>query len=649
MTLRPHPPAPASDVASATPLRPTRWRPDLVGSRAAGLAVLVALLALAGCGLPSHTAPKYAGPARSAAAAPDEVKTPPVPTDANTMSGLLGLYLQSSVGANLDTDGDSNGAGNETQERMRQFMTPDMRKRWAPGQNLWIVSDPEIHDTPTGAGELMLHVKGTLNEKGEFKPPPLGTRDIAFKYAVVTTAKGLLLSSVPNDVVLTESGLKQWYDAQPIYFWERGANPRKLVPDLRYMPRTLSATKRVSEVLRWLKAGPGQLLQSVASPWPENFEIKDNPVVDQATGDVKVNLSGKAAGGNANDLNRLARQIRWSLPGDPAEHKVTLTIESQPNDATSEGYAADDVAYERAGSNSGSTRFCVSNGVARPVAIPDDGGPVVLAPGSSNAQVVSAAINQQMDRAALVRQSGPKAPQQLYVSDKVVGTGPPKYTEVDSAPHLGRPAWMSYPVERLLISDGTRLLVSTDESAQAFEQLALSAPQNLAISAFAVAPEGHRIALIADDGERRLMVAPLQLDNNKLSIGTLQAITTSLGDNQAVGWLSETTLVVGGKPSPAPPSGVLPYSLVSITVDGAEETALPAGARTASQQEVTAVAVSTNSFYPSNQSIMVESNGAARNVYYNDIDTLKLSGPPLAATPSGAAEAATPTAPFFPN
>ncbi|MFG2038405.1 LpqB family beta-propeller domain-containing protein [Dactylosporangium sp. NPDC048998] len=625
---------------------PAPWPAGARRRGAAGRTALAAVLGLAlgltGCGLPSRTDPRYAGPPMSAATAQDEAKAPPVPTEVTTASGLLSQFLQSSVGGNLNTDGDQK----ETRDRLRQFMTDDLGPQWNPEPGLTIVKDPtKIDETSLGNGQFEIKVTlqpiGKLTDSGEFQINTQTPDPIALTYRATTVAGGQLrLSAVPKpeQLYLTVTGLKDWYDWQPIYFWELGTGHGKLVPDLRYMPRTLLKTRRAAQVLNWLSHGPSQWLQSVAAFVPETFQFKDTPVIEKGT--VKVNLNGQATK-NLGDLTWLARQIRWSLSTGSDHPAVRLTIENQTYDISSDGWLDDNVAAGLP--TSAPDKYYVSGGTVRAVS---SGGSGLFAPGGLNTQVVSAAINRQGSKAALVRQIGKE--QRLYVSSDEDGA--PKYeqTEVHDT-RLSRPAWMNYPEQRLLISDGTRLWVSTDASARKFDRLEPSL-QIGPISAFAVAPEGHRIALIADGA---LIVAALEFANNgKLNIRSPQQIYTSLRDNQGVGWLTETTLIVGGGPSPAPLNGVLPYSLVAITVDGAEEDVLPAGAfRPASQQDVNKVVVRTNNPRDSLSfawpTAMVESNGVAREVYRDSIGPLNLGDSTPTASPSG--EPANPTAPFYPD
>lgn len=580
--------------------------------RGVGLLVVVSL-ALAGCGLPSRTDPKYLGAATAATPAADEAKIPLLPSDAPNAAELVRAFLQTSVGGNGPDE-----ALTETQSRMRAFMTPEMKAKWRPGKQLAVVRDTYDEPEPLGHGDWSVTAHflqiGTLNDKGELMPT-LGQMPIDPTFQVKTTNNGTyLLSDVPQDqMLISASRLSDWYTEQPLYFWEAGVDIPKLVPDLRYIPKTLPKAKLVAEVLRLLKVGP-TWLSPVAGGLPPDFDTKDNPIIS-ADG-VMVNLGTKAAGHNEDELRRLASQIRWSLPDHPP---VSLEIDGQAQKADSANYDEDNVTLGQAESDP--DRFCIVGGTVRSVVGTP---PALFAPDGFNSSVVEAALNRFKNQAALVRRQSPNV-QQLYISAAdTTAAGPPKYVEVPgvSAARLSRPVWISRPVPRLLIAYGSKLYAITPsangDGTSTVEPVSTGSQSTAGLTAFAVPPDGRRIALVIDGA---VMVAPLQYDNGKLVIGAYRQLGTTLGDNQAVGWITETTLAVGGKPHAGLPTGKS-YSLVSITIDGTEETPLPAAAPTAtSNYEITEMAVRTISPLGAQGAvfIMFESNGIAHAVYSGEI------------------------------
>ncbi|MEU7869595.1 LpqB family beta-propeller domain-containing protein [Dactylosporangium sp. NPDC049140] len=602
------------------------------------LAVVATASVLAGlgaCGLPSQTDPKLAGPAQSPAAAQGGQKSPPEPVDGLSTEQLVESFLQASVGANLGGEGAEPDANKVALDRMRHYITPSRAASWKPAKadaGVVVVRDPKIQLEGAGAGRdsvrLALDPLGILNANGMVSRWTSGPLPDAV-FTTVLVGGQRRLEDVPSDYVfITESGLRNWYTQQPIYFWSAGPDNPRLVPDLRYMPSTLSRAKQVTETLRWLPNGPSPLVATVVQRLSTSIEVKDNPVLEDA--DVKVNLSGKAAGQSKDDLDRLARQIRWSLP----DHKpVKLTIENQDNGADSEGYLDDNAAVEASQVDQTPRYLVVNEAVRSQVVGPTTPENPLFAPGGRNQQVVSAAINRQGTRAALVCKvtTQGRTEQRLFVfaPDQSVGAGP-KYADTNvSGARLSRPAYITYPVRRLMVADGSRLWVSRTEDGKDFDAVELSAPLSVAITAFAVAPEGRRIAFVSG---RALMVAPLAFDRdaNKFSIGTPVQVTTSLGDNQAVGWLTETSLVVGGKPTPRSVHPISStndgpkYNLVAVTIDSAQEEPLPPVSRQGDAVwDVTELVVRVNRpGFPLDYPVLYEANQVATRLYSNSSDAM---------------------------
>ncbi|GAA0729673.1 hypothetical protein Drose_32935 [Dactylosporangium roseum] len=620
---------------------------------AAATVALVALL-LGGCGLPGRTEPRYLGPAATANATPDRVEQPPTREGAATASDLVTRFLASSVGGN-GAGADPEEARTETQKRMRTFLTQSGSTRWLPGQKLQVVKVARIsEELGKEAGTWTVSVEGqligTLDERGVLNQEPTQDRGqpSVWNFKVVSVGGPLMIEDAPKDtMLLSDWALDEWYLQQPIYFWETGVDSRKkLVPDLRYMSKLLLRAQRVAQVLSWL-ARPSDLVQPVAEGLAADVDIKDIPVVTRDA--VTINLGFKAIG-KEDELRRAANQIRWSLEAHP---RVTLTIENKERGIHSDGFEGDNAAVE-AGAEISPERFCIVDGVARPVDLSSGSTPTIFAQGGDNTWVVSAAINRSKTHAALVRQPDPRGKQTLYVSAAdAATTNPSKYLPVGvSGAKLTRPVWIERPAQLFLVSDGMALWAVTPPTASAPARVEkVSGPQGDAptsgISSLAVAPDGRRIAFISNGA---VNVASLLFDNGKLTgLGTYRKVYTSLGENRAVGWLTETSLAVGGTRNPAALAGDA-YSLVSITVDSTAEKPLPERDRNATAQSVI-TQMSVRIASPSGQQggvlIMFESNGVAHNVYSQDIGPLQLIGPQPSASPTGPQQLPPAKAPFY--
>ncbi|WP_238015232.1 hypothetical protein KZZ52_55065 [Dactylosporangium sp. AC04546] len=595
-----------------------------------------AAMALAGCGLPGRTDPKYVEPAATMNPAPDRVESPPSPVGAATAAELVDRFLEASVGGNR-AKADNDEVFTETLNRMRSFLTPASRGNWFPTAKSKVQVVRATTDTQEEDGNggwwvpVSLERVGTLTPDGRLDQDP--GEPYAWKARVETVNGQLLLANAPSDsLLLSTTGLDNWYQQQPVYFWEKGVEDSKLVPDLRYMSKLLTRSQRVAEVMGWLRGGPGTLVQDVVDGFFPDIEMKDTPVVD-ASG-VTINLTIRAAANDKNpEIPKAARQIRWSLEGHP---QVKLLIENADRGINADGYENDYAAA--ALDESDPDRFVVANESARPVELAS-GVPGLFREGGDNTQVVSAAINRSQTHAALVRRTGDK--QTLYVSAAdAATTGPPKYVAVPevSGARLSRPVWIDRPVPLFLVSNGVKLFAVTPPTGSTgVKAEPVLNPQGEmqigGIASLAVAPDGRRIAFVTGNS---VNVVALQFNGGRLKLGPYQQVATSLGGNQAVGWITETTLAVGGTRNP----NVLAdqaYSLVSITIDGTAEKPLPRGKTYATASySITDMSVRTANptGSPGAALIMFEANGIAHTVYNTEISAIKLNNGGPSVSPS---------------
>ena len=421
-------------------------------------ALAVAALLLAGCGLPDRTDPKYVGPAVDPKPVQDRAQDPPRPDGASGLLDLVSRYLMTSVAGNVTSSDDPN-AITETQTRMKTFMTEQTAAQWRPPPktSLLVVQAALGKAERHGHRQEPYHGQGQSDRPARPGRPPGAAQVDEEQWTEDFEGEEIdgqwRLTKVPAGMLLSVEGFKAWYQPQPIYFWEKDLEPPKLVPDLRYMPRVLPASKRVSEVMQWLTRGPSSWLTEVVVAVSPDIQTKDDPTVGPDKR-VTVNLSSKAIGKSPEELRKLSRQIRWSLDGHPP---VELSYEnSKDTTNASDGYESDNAAVGEIDQE----RFVVdSNGEVRPVDLPAGGPPELFAKGPLNTAVVSATINRAHTNAALVRRAGNGTTKQLWVSAPGAAADP-KYIVVNGIPAsavLSRPAWIDRPAQRFLIADGSRL------------------------------------------------------------------------------------------------------------------------------------------------------------------------------------------------
>jgi hypothetical protein len=613
------------------------------------------LVASAACGVPSG------GPAvdlgNAPTAGPNQVVTaqqPPNPDSVRSPIELVTKYFAAAAWGNTDA-GDRPKFQPDAQNSVRAFLTADAAKRWQPGAGVRVarvVVNEQPKPVDEGALEFTATIVpiGVLLDNGQLDTRQGAGDPFTFPFKVVRLpGGGRRLDSAPNDMWLSVDALDQFYVRQPIYFWDKVPVLPTLVPDLRYMPKVVSEAKRPDVIMKWLRDGPSDWLQGVVDFLPPAIELKDKIVTDQQR--LVVNLTNKAAGLDPAALQRLEVQLRWSFGATDRSDAVDLRVENTPSGVS----AADFLSANRAvrDSTKDPDKFCVVNGKAR--STKPDGGPAVLA-NNANAGVVSAAITADRSRAALV--VGVPGDKKLGRLLFLLSTGrgdTSTSTTVDSTVEgafTGRPVWIFRPETRVLvIVNGKIVSVAQPLGTTVARPTPVTVPAELEpVSALSVAPDGRRVALVSSGPGRppAVYVAPLGFPVNsegQLFIGEPRKVVTSLAVPRAVGWGSETTLVVGGDPLPGSQNSVF-----EVSIDGAREQPRPdTGSLSLPVKALTTRPA--NPLGPSDvPAIMFEANGIAYDVFGQVVDNLKLELTPT-PTPSASSNGSnsTLTAPFFPD
>ncbi|MET7965351.1 LpqB family beta-propeller domain-containing protein [Micromonospora sp. NPDC005305] len=593
--------------------------------------VLVALLVgvllpagLAGCGIPRETEVQVdgSGPAAEAGALNGSPARPPTPGDSNEPGPFIENYLRAAAA----------GEREQAYARAKQFVADEAKillreKQQSSEIELTVVrlrEKPEV--TPPnnqGTSKVTLKVQqvGVLGADGSLSPPVASETEYVFQLRRAEPAGGgLLITDLPNVLLISDDALRGYYPSRTIYFWN--ADQSRLVPELRYLPSSVPAERRITDVVKWLTGGPSDWLAPGVTRLPD-----DTRPINNATGSDghwEVNL--RMPGADDKRLALLATQLAWSLPD--LNGQLDLKIQNQKRrtvDLQQERTAH--VAYP---TGEAPARFSVYDGAIRPLAIGNEPRAAVPLEPADNKNVVSAAITRAGDQVmAALAVTGADRRQRLKVGS---GADPVQMPATSSQTYasLGRPTWLRSLDERHPAG-----LVAADGKLYRFDGSAAMSPVALNITGPVVAVagslDGHRIALVSGGV---LYVAAVSVDGGVVSVGQPRRLATLLTGITAVDWLAENDLVLAGKEADRRPA------IHQITVDGAEETALERDIGA----EVTLLAA-----YPGGAvgglpslSYMYEANRAAyRN---NPFDTIKREQ--VLDVPSGS-RATNPTAPFF--
>lgn len=597
-------------------------------------------LPLVGCGVPS-SGPAIvvkAAPRNGVPSNPDAAVTKKTPLGVTDPQELVRRYLQAMAWGN-DTSQDPN-ATDKAVESAKAFLTPEAQANWVRGQDITVVRVQfNLLPVTTANGirvDVAMQPVGVLDGHGSIEPKATGVPS-TYSFTVVPEerGRGLRIANPPNGMLLSTEGLDNLYNVEPIYFWD--SSNRSLVPDLRYITRSLSPATRVAEVTGWLRDGPSDYLRPGVSPLPAAIEFKDRPVLDATPGSVRINLSAKAANVQS-QLAKFAIQLRWSLRS--LASSVELQIEGQRQDLSRDVAWSNPAAVPEGQRDS--PRFGVVDGQVRQL----DGDQVTVPALSSddNSNVVSAAILRgPLQEVALVREAG-RGQVRLWLGSYNQGAKAAEYVATDlEGDAMSRPVGVLTAVPSdpafLVVADGRLYAVSA-----ATRQYVDRTPPGIgAVTDVSVARDGRRVALVADG---HVYTGVLTFEGSSPSVSQLVEVQTTLSDAVGVAWSREEWLVVAGRSAGQ-------SALVEVTVDSALVEQLQLRGLTG--LTVTRV-VADPSVRPDaplrgeRGPIMIEANGHVYRVFSGSVDEY----PPEAATPSPSAspsgppaKPALPSAPFF--
>ncbi|WP_019901852.1 LpqB family beta-propeller domain-containing protein [Salinispora arenicola] len=575
----------------------------------------VVLATVAGCGIPGDTEVRIEGPgpaAEAGASSGGGVEPPPRKT-AGSREEFVANFLSAAAG---EPDG--------AYDRVRQFVVTEDRARLPQKEGsevaltvVRLVDDPVIVPGPE---EIRVTLKvqqvGQLTADGVLAPPEATPDTYDFGLRPISLEGGdeteWYVTDPPNMLLLSVDALNRYYTPRTIYFWS--SDRLRLVPDQRYLARTVPDDRRVSEVVRWLVGGHSAWLKRAVSTLPDRTNLINNATRTDDRWEVNLDM----AGADSARLELLATQLAWSLPELQGQLELKIRNQSQ--------LVIDDVEQRRQKhpvySIGAPQPFCVYEGAVR--SLGPTGVPVVPA---ENDTVVSAGLSRSGQRvlAALVVETD-DGRRRL-----AVGAGADPLTSFRASPEtyqaVSRPVWLRSADSRrpvgLVVADGR--LLRFDEAAN-LDQVQLSVE---GVTAVAAALDGHRIAVVSDGA---LYVAAVSHDGDALAVGPLRLMPTSLTGLTAVDWYGENSLVVAG-------SKAGKRVLYEVGVDGARETELRA----------TGATVTHLAAYPANPesygSVMYEANGVAYRAFpFERINPDQVRGvePTLTGTRPSA-----PSAPFL--
>ncbi|QLQ40306.2 LpqB family beta-propeller domain-containing protein [Micromonospora robiginosa] len=581
------------------------------------------LLLPAGCGIPAETDVQVDGsvPVAEPGSLNGPPASPPAPSDSDEPVPFIENYLRAAAAGERD----------QAYARARTFLATEARDQ-LPGKpqtseiELTVVRLRAKESTPpnnqgTSTVRLKVQQVGVLRADGTLGPPAATETEYVFELRrAEPPGSGLLITQLPNVLLISDSALREYYRQHNVYFWN--SDQTRLVPDLRYLPG-VPAERLVTEVVKWLAGGPSVWLESGVTGLPDRTRPINNATGGNSQWEVNLDMPGA----NEERLARLGTQLAWSLP--ELTGQLDLKIQNQKRLSIDlQRERADHDAYPR---GADPTRFSVYDGVIHPLALAGERRGAVPLPAAENRNVVSASIARADDQvlAALVV-TAPDRRLRLKV-----GTGLDPVAVFNGSPAtfhtMSQPTWL-----RSLDKGHPAGLVAADGRLYRFNGTAgLSpVPLNVAgtVAAVAGSLDGHRIALVAGGA---LYVAPVNVDGGVVSLGQPRRLPTMLTGVTAADWISEDQLVFAGR-DPERRSVIH-----QVSVDGGFDSPLKNDIGSAVVTQLVGYPGSGDRGLPA-LSFMYEANGAAYQ--NNPFEFIKRQQ--VLDLPAGS-RVVNPTAPFF--
>lgn len=529
------------------------------------LAVLTGVLVLTGCGVPE------AGPAVpvrriAPGAQPDE----PVVREQRTGPQPGGTAEQAVTGFL-----EASRSSVDRHEQSRSFLTGQADQAWNDEGPVQIVAIESVRETATQPQQSKVQVLGRYGGQvvpgGAFVDRPGGRGDRLDLVLELRQADGVWrLDNPPRGVLLRDVDFAQAYRSIDVYFLARDRDV--LVPDPRYIDRSLARVAQPTAVVRALLDGPSDwIAPAVRTALPAGTRLLGNVAANPDEDDLVVDLSPEVENVSQPERRLVAAQLGASLSQYTGVRIQvagrSLSIDGAPEVQRAEQWQRYDPNAPRAGLEA----YYVADGAVSLLDPGDRSGskrrPTPVAPEATSG-VVSAGLSDDLRAVALVRRA-PGGRQVLHVGLAGESAGA-KVTGV----RITRPSWGFGAGDGALVAvDGARLLrvPALGEPVQVTAPGLVRRP----VAALRVAPDGVRVAVVAGPpGQETLSVGLLvRPDARNRRVERLVQLRTVGGPLTGVvdaGWSGQSTLFAAAAAASSTEAGAGEGPVTwDVSVDGA--------------------------------------------------------------------------------
>lgn len=420
----------------------------------------------------------------------------------------------------------------------RQYLAKRQRQDWKPSGSFVVVAD-NFSTTPLADGDdpnqASLELRGTqigrLNPDKSFSPAATNY-DMTIK--VVKEGGEWRISEPPPDLVVTNSGFAQFFEAVPVYFLS--PDHSRVVPDLRYIVTEPRSTQP-GQIIDLLLKGPSDALgAAVTSVLPDGARTRTN-VAPSPGGELVVDLSHLGSP-SPTDRQLIAAQVVLSLSSVTVS-RVRLLADGVILSPEHPDWTMDDVQALQSDTTPRPDLpgLVASNGVLRSLGT---GTEVKGAAGPGGPTVYSGAESVDGARLATVVRTS------TGTGLRIGQTGEPTRDVGLTAGQLSRPTWKPNAREVWTVANSTEVhrLVDSGDGAWVDRTAAISAlASDGPITDLRLSRDGARVAVVA--GQHLFVAAVVTGSDGTVNIVQPQEIMAgTLTNVVAVDWDRQDSLTV---------------------------------------------------------------------------------------------------------
>ena len=422
----------------------------------------------------------------------------------------------------------------------REYLTPEASAAWQPESGIAVYGAGEgsrnVSATEDGV-TIALRLEASVASDGSYTPSEPGAR-LVLDLAVTQVDGQWRIDSPPDGLVMTEFDFNREFAAYASYFFDPQYSV--LVPDLTYLPvRGNLPTLLVQDLLdgptEWLHPG----VRSALGP---GVTLTSGSVVLSGTV-AQVDLSAQVALASAEQRDRLAAQLAWTLRQAPGVAEVAVISDGRPVPlpTSSAGIvSAEEFAfYDPAAVPAGDLLFAVADG--QMVVVSDEDATPVAGPLGSTGPFRSVAVGLTATSAAAVSADGRSVTTAGLTDDSVAET-------VELGADLATPSFDRQDRVWVVDRDGETSRVLLLDDGDEARQVRAGALEKVRVQRLQVAPDGVRLAAVYEsDGVSRLLLA-LVIDSRdgETRIGRVRDLPLEQVEAVDVAWASATALALLG-------------------------------------------------------------------------------------------------------